>query len=86
MILHYKDIIIDNKKINLKKQINYSNELTFIPMKYDSKDILIQTPVLYSPFGINNLYNCIDLSFQCNEVTDNFINNCLDIFYKDMIA
>lgn len=84
MILHYKDIIIDKNKINYKKKIDYSRELTFIPIKYDDKDILIQTPVLYSPFGINHLYNCIDLSFQCNDVTDNFINNCLNVFYKDI--
>ena len=82
MILYYKGININIQNITLKKRINYSNDFIFIPMKYNNKDILIQTPVLYSPFGMNTLYNCIDLSFQYNDITNYFINNCLNIFYN----
>ena len=53
MILHYKDTEINIDLINLKKRINYSKDLTFIPIKYDSNNFIIQTPVMYVPFGIS---------------------------------
>ncbi len=87
MILHYKDTEINIDLINLKKRINYSKDLTFIPIKYDSNNFIIQTPVMYVPFGISiysgNKY--LDVSFQWNKVTDLFIHECLDVFYQKIV-
>lgn len=84
MILHYKNIKISKNKIKIQKKISYSKDIAFFPIKYDDNDFVIQTPVMYSPFGIykykENKY--IDLSFQYNKVTDLFINDCLNIFYN----
>ena len=48
---------------------------------YNNDVFIVQTPILYSPFGISTIYNIIDLSFQCNDITNDFINNCLSKFY-----
>ena len=74
MILHYKDI-------------NLSNDFSFIPIEYNHLDFLIQTPTLFSPFNINEYQNnkkYLILSFQDKKdiSTNNFIENCLHIFYR----
>ena len=68
-----EDYGLDSKKIK---------ELTdFLPLLYDKKDIIFQTPKLYTQYGINDKYdkNFIDLSFR-NYINDDTIN----IFHKNM--
>jgi len=81
MILLTKDI--DIKKISILNKYKYSNEYTFIPIKYDKKDFVIQTPKLYNNFGVNNKFKnkYIDVSFQ-NIENDNNIKEFLKILNK----
>ena len=62
-ILKFNDINIDS--ISIKKQINISNEFTNYPIKYNNNNLIIQTPIVYLPFGINKYNNksYIDISF-----------------------
>lgn len=71
MVLLTKDI--NTKKISILNKYKYSNEYTFIPIKYDKKDFVIQTPKLYNNYGVNNKFKnkYIDLSFQNIENDDN---------------
>ena len=43
------NIKFEYEKINIKPKLNYLNEFTFIPIKYDNKDFVIQTPKLFIP-------------------------------------
>lgn len=81
MILLNKDI--DTKKISILNKYKYSNEYTFIPIKYDKKDFVIQTPKLYNNYGVNDKFKnkYIDLSFQNIENDDN-IKDFLKILDK----
>ena len=48
-------------------------------MKYNNKSLILQTPKLYTKYGINTQYNNLDVSFQN-------INNAIDDifrFYKE---
>ena len=83
MILFHKNYSIQPDKLNFKKKRNYSNEFNFIPIKYDKKELLIQTPLLFIPFGINkystnSTKQYLDLSFQNND--KDFINFLTTIF------
>jgi hypothetical protein len=62
-ILKFNNINIDS--ISIKKQINISNEFTNYPIKYNNNNLIIQTPIVYLPFGINKYNNksYIDISF-----------------------
>lgn len=73
--------LIDKKLINIKVGLLYSENYTFIPLLYDKKDIIFQTPKLYTQYGINDKYdkNFIDLSFR-NNINDDTINT----FHKNM--
>tara|TARA_Y100000817_G_scaffold135461_1_gene106130 strand:+ start:397 stop:1236 length:840 start_codon:yes stop_codon:yes gene_type:complete len=88
MILHYKDITINEDNISFKKKIHLSKDFSFIPIQYNNNDFMIQTPKLYSPFTIkqypNNKKKYLNLSFQDlkDHSTKNFIEKCLHIFYK----
>lgn len=88
MILHYKDINIEENKISFKKKVHFSKDFSFIPIIYDNKDFIIQTPKLFSPFEVqqypNNNKKYLNLSFQDlkDKHTEQFIKNCLDILYK----
>ena len=80
--------LIDSKNINLKKNLYYSDNYTFVPLSYNKKDILLQTPKLYSKYGINNNSkydtNYIDLSLK-NIINDKSIEkfkNNLEIIYN----
>ena len=67
VILKHKDINI--KDISIKKQINVSNEFTNYPIKYNNSNLIIQTPIVFLPFGFNRFNNksYIDFSFiNCN--------------------
>jgi len=79
--------IIDIKNINIKKHLYYSSNYTFVPIKYNQKDLIIQTPKLYTKYGIIDYFDksSIVLSLQ-NITNDNniciFKNNLELIFNK----
>lgn len=53
-------------KIKIHKKQDHLNGYTFVPIKYDNKDFVIQTPKLFIPFNISTFNNkrYLDLSFQ----------------------
>ena len=61
----FKPNDIDIKNITLKNKINISNDFTNYPIKYKNNNLIIQTPIVYLPFGINKYNNksYIDISF-----------------------
>jgi hypothetical protein len=63
VILKHNDINI--KDLSIKKQINVSNDFTNYPVKYNNNNLVIQTPIVFLPFGINKFNNksYIDFSF-----------------------
>tara|TARA_B100000029_G_scaffold491330_1_gene551333 strand:- start:88 stop:831 length:744 start_codon:yes stop_codon:yes gene_type:complete len=76
-------LLSDNFDIDLlsiKKKLKYPNNFTFIPIKYNNADLVIQTPKLYSKYGINNKYEreFIDVSFL-NKENDTSIKKFIDI-------
>jgi len=70
-ILKYNETI-NIKLLTIKKQINISNEFTNYPIKYDNNNLIIQTPIMYIPFGINKYNNksYIDISFINSDKND----------------
>ena len=52
-------------KINIHKKLDHLNGYTFVPLKYDNNDFVIQTPKLFIPFNISTFNNkkYLDLSF-----------------------
>lgn len=87
MILHHKGLSIDQGLIKFKKGFKYSDTISFIPIYYNKKEILIQSPNMYIPFDVidynGNNKRYLDLSFQnlCDKETSDFFNN-LDIISK----
>ena len=84
MILNHKNFKYDKELLNVKRKQNFSQEFTFIPLKYDSQEFLIQTPVLFVPFGIqqysiNDSKKYLDLSFQNMENDQN-----IQVFLKNL--
>ena len=81
MIIHYKEDF-SQYKICLCKPLKYSESFTFIPIKFYKDKFhkcIFQTPLLFSPFGIQTTKNnkkIIDLSFQ-NKDNDKFLKNFL---------
>ena len=76
---------INDKNINIKKKLKYSEKCTLIPIKYNNNDLIIQTPKMYIPFGEkvvhnNNKKKYIDISFQ-NINNDNNIQ----LFYDNLL-
>lgn len=61
----FKPNEVDIKNITLKNKINISNDFTNYPIKYKNNNLIIQTPIVYLPFGINKYNNksYIDISF-----------------------
>ena len=41
------------EKINIHKKLDHLNGYTFVPLKYDNNDFVIQTPKLFIPFNIS---------------------------------
>ena len=70
-MIHSCDKILDSKNINYKKKLKYSEGFSFVGISYLKKDFCIQTPKLYSKYGLNKKYDkyFIDLSLQniCND-------------------
>ena len=86
MILFHKKYQIDINNLVFKKKRTFSDKFTFIPIMYDKKDIIIQTPLLFIPFTIrkystNSSNQYLDLSFQNQESDDDFLV-FLDQIYK----
>ena len=52
MILHHKGLKIDVKLLKFKKGFKYSDDLSFIPISYDKKELLLQSPNMYIPFEV----------------------------------
>ena len=79
----YKDYNIDTKSIVIKKQFvpNYFPIKLLHPYKNTTSNIIIQTPILYIPFGFSKFNdNCyIDISFR------NATNNKDIESFKNMI-
>ena len=80
------NIQLEYDKINIKPKLNYLNEFTFIPIKYDNKDFVIQTPKLFIPFNIKefNDKKYLDLSFQNikNDKNVKLLYENLELIYK----
>lgn len=87
MILNHKKLKIKLDKIKIKKKQKFSNEFSFYPILYDNNQLIIQSPLLFIPFGIQTYSNnrkYLDLSFQNienNKEIKIFIQN-LNLFYK----
>lgn len=83
-MIYNQDLEYD--KINIHKKQDHLNGYTYIPVKYDNEDIIIQTPKLFIPFNISVFNNkrYLDLSFQ-NMKNDKLIGqlkNNLDLIHK----
>lgn len=80
-ILKFTDINMNS--VSIKKQINISDEYTNYPIKYNNNNLVIQTPIVYLPFGINKYNNksYIDISFinASKNSMDQFKNSILNI-------
>ena len=83
MIIHHQEDF-SNYKLFLFKSLKYSDTFTFIPIQIYQKiysECIIQTPLLFTPFGIQETQNkkkIIDLSFQ-NKENDDSLKNFLKI-------
>lgn len=77
---------LEYDKINIHKKQDYLNGYTYIPLKYDNEDIVIQTPKLFIPFHISSFNNkrYLDLSFQNikNDKLVQLLKDNLDLIYN----
>ena len=86
MILHHKGLNINNSLIKFKKGFKYSENISFIPIHYNKKELLIQSPNMYIPFDIinykENNKQYLDLTFQnsSDKETCEFLKNIYSIF------
>jgi len=85
MILKHTDINFQKDKFSFKKSRQFSSDFTFIPIQYDNKDILIQTPHCFIPFEASQFSKIskkkyLDLSFQ--EKNIDFIQSCFEGIFK----
>jgi len=85
MILKHTDINFQKDQFSFKKSRQFSSDFTFIPIQYDNKDILIQTPHCFIPFGLNQFSKIskkkyLDISFQ--EKNTRFIQKCFEDVFK----
>ena len=74
MIIHHQEDF-SNYKLCLYKSLKYSDTFTFIPIKiYKNKysECIIQTPLLFTPFGIqktqNNYLHKIDINYYYSKM------------------
>ena len=79
---------VDNftSDIKLKNSFKYSNDFTYIPItNHDNNNIIIQTPKVLIPFGINN-NNTIDISYINidNDIKLNLLYDKLNIIYNKL--
>ena len=78
----FKPNEINIQNITLKNKINISDDFTNYPIKYKNNNLIIQTPIVYLPFGINKYDNksYIDISF-INIKNDNVMRE-----FKELIV
>tara|TARA_Y100001958_G_C21247521_1_gene578963 strand:+ start:7664 stop:8353 length:690 start_codon:yes stop_codon:yes gene_type:complete len=70
----------DSRLISIKKKLKYTNNFSFVPIKYNKTDLVIQTPKLYTKYGFNNnRYNTIQLYFK-NIENDKSLEDLLKLF------
>lgn len=89
MILHHKGLKLSENLLRFKKGFKYSEDLSFIPLFYNKKELLIQSPNMYIPFEVKKYSEkCkkryLDITFQNlrDKETLNFIENLSVIFNK----
>lgn len=74
---------IDVNLLSIKKKINISSDITNYPIKYGKNNLVIQSPIVYLPFGINRFNNkgYIDISFinSNDSVMNKFKETLLDV-------
>ena len=68
----------DSNLLSIKNKLKYSDDFTFIPIKYNKSDLIIQTPKLYTKYGINN-------NFKNKQIELLFTNIENDDSIKDLI-
>ena len=78
-------------RFSFKKKVHLSKDFSFIPITYDDKDFIIQTPKLFIPFTLqqypNNNKKYLNLSFQDTQdknTYEQFIKNCLKYSIKKL--
>jgi hypothetical protein len=85
-MIHSSDKILNEKDINYKKKFKYSEQFSFIGISYLKKDLCIQTPKLYSKYGLNTKYDkyFIDLSLQniCNDKNIKIFKDNYNMIYN----
>ena len=89
MIFYHKTLEVNKEKISFKKKQKISDKFSFIPIQYEGKDFIVQTPVLYIPYGINKYSindkkRYLDISFQNaeNDININLFLKNLTCFYE----
>ena len=93
MILFYKDNKIEENHIHMKKELYYSEDFSFIPIHYQKKELLIQTPNVFIPYGIQKYKETdkkeyMSISFQdfsSNQVSKDFVNNFMIPIYEKIL-
>jgi hypothetical protein len=94
MIIHYKDNF-DKYQLITRKPLKYSDSFTFIPIQIFHKNnkkyhqCILQTPYLFSPYGIQTIQNnkkIIDLSFlnKDNDIYTQSFLKILKSIYKNI--
>jgi hypothetical protein len=94
MILYHKNNSIKPELLTTKKELSLSEEFSFIPIHYQKKDLVIQTPPLFIPYEIQKYSEedskeYIHLSFQNfsrNQVSQTFIDSFLEPIYTTLSA
>ena len=89
MIIHHTENL-KSYDLFIKKSLKYSDKFTFIPIRLkkdnDYLKCIFQTPLLFTPYGIQktqNNKNIIDISFQNidNDKNQNIFHNNLKYIY-----
>ena len=90
MIIHHSENL-DEYHLCVKKPLKYSDKFTFIPIQLQKDNnyhkCIFQTPLLFTPFGIQVLMNgkkVIDLSFmnQSNDTSQREFLKKLNHIYQ----
>ena len=70
----------DSKLLSVKKKLKYTDEFSFVPIKYNNDDLVIQTPKLYTKYGFyKSRYNNIQVYFK-NIENDKILKDLLKLF------
>ena len=85
MILFHKNFKVNPNDINFKQSRQCSKDFTFVPIQYNQKDFIIQTPHCFIPFGLKKYSTTstktyLDITFQ--EKHEELIQDCFSVFYQ----